>query len=272
LNNAFTRQEKWESIGVRPGGKGSYGESGVLRSLAARILRRRISRERLPVHVAIIPDGNRRWARQHKLPPHMGHYQGYKVAKRTLDLLWEIGVKYVTFYALSRENCVRRPRQELSAIHRLLSHAIDELLADRRVRSGDVRVYFVGDFSLLPDWLVNRINYINEATYNNSPNVLAIATCYSGRWEIVETVNRAVKAQAAILDENELRKLMPLGWLPEPDLLIRTGGEIRLSGFLLYHIAYTELYFTKRLWPDFDEAELYKAIISYQRRERRFGR
>ncbi len=245
----------------------------VLGTVTAKLLRRRIDPRRLPIHVAIIPDGNRRWARRHGLPVYMGHYRGYNVAKRALDYLWDLGVNYVTFYALSRENCTRRPSDELAAIHKLLSHAIDDLLADRRVREGRVRVYFVGDFSLLPGWLVDKINYINETTASNFPHVLAVATCYGGRWEIVDTVNKLLATHtASSMDENELRKLMPLGWLPEPDLLIRTGGELRLSGFLLYHVAYTELYFTKKLWPDFNEAELYRAIISYQKRERRFGR
>jgi tritrans,polycis-undecaprenyl-diphosphate synthase [geranylgeranyl-diphosphate specific] len=248
------------------------------KTLYARILGKRIRTDRLPSHVAIIPDGNRRWARRRGMPSSMGHYRGYKVAKQVLDRLWDLGINYVTFYALSRENCLRRPREELEAIYRLLSMAIDDLFADDRVRSGEVRVYFVGDFSLLPNWLREKIYSINEATMRNGPYVLNVATCYGGRWEIVATVNNIINSLAKgnnttnWLEEDSFRKLMPLGQFPEPDLLIRTGGEIRLSGFLLYHVAYTELYFTKKLWPDFDEVELYKAILSYQSRERRFGR
>ena len=244
----------------------------VYRRILAALLRRRLDRSRLPAHVAIIPDGNRRWARRRGLPVYVGHAVGYRVAKRALDLLWELGVRYVTFYALSRENCLRRPRDEREHIYKLLVRAADDLEADERVRSGRVRVWFAGDFSLLPGWLASRLEELNSKTVGNSPYVLTIATCYGGRWEVVEAARLAAAKGLTGVDEEGFRKLLPLGWLPEPDLLIRTGGELRISNFLLYHIAYTELYFTRRLWPDFDEAELLKALISFQGRERRFGR
>ncbi|ABM80930.1 polyprenyl diphosphate synthase [Hyperthermus butylicus] len=244
----------------------------MLRSLAARFLRGKVSRGRLPRHIAIIPDGNRRWARKQGLPVYAGHAAGYRVARRTLDLLWELGVDYVTFYALSRENCLRRPLEEREHLYKLLLRAIDDLLTDPRVVNGSVRVYFVGDFTLLPGQLAERLEEVNAATATNGPNVLTIATCYGGRWEVLETLRSLATKGFVPNDEEELRKLMPLGLLPEPDLLIRTGGELRLSGFLLYHVAYTELYFTRRLWPEFDEFELLRALRSYQMRERRFGR
>jgi tritrans,polycis-undecaprenyl-diphosphate synthase [geranylgeranyl-diphosphate specific] len=242
------------------------------RRLLARFLRRRLDRSKLPVHVAIIPDGNRRWARRHRLPVYVGHAVGYQVARRTLDNLWELGVRYVTFYALSRENCLRRPADERKHIYKLLAKAADDLEADERVRSGKVRVWFIGDFSLLPGWLASRLEELNTNTVNNGPFTLTVATCYSGRWEILEALKLAKVKGLNDVTEEEFRKLLPLGQLPEPDLLIRTGGELRLSNFLLYHVAYTEFYFTRRLWPDFDEAELLRALISFQRRERRFGR
>jgi tritrans,polycis-undecaprenyl-diphosphate synthase [geranylgeranyl-diphosphate specific] len=244
----------------------------VYRRLLAFLLRRRLDRGRLPSHVAIIPDGNRRWARRRGLPVYVGHAVGYRVARRTLDMLWELGVRYVTFYALSRENCVRRPPEEREHIYKLLARAADDLEADERVRSGRVRVLFVGDFSLLPGWLASRLEELNASTVGNGPFTLAVAACYGGRWEIVEAARLAAAKGLVGIGEEEFRKLLPLGQLPEPDLLIRTGGELRVSNFLLYHIAYTEFYFTRRLWPDFDEAELLKALISFQRRERRFGR
>ncbi len=244
----------------------------MYRRLLAFLRRRRLDRARLPQHVAIIPDGNRRWARKRGLPAYVGHVVGYRVARRTLDLLWELGVRYVTFYALSRENCLRRPVEEREHIYKLLARAADELEADGRVRAGRVRVYFVGDFSLVPGWLASRLEEVNSRTAGNGPFVLAIATCYGGRWEVLEAARLAALKGLPLSGEEEFRKLMPLGWLPEPDLLIRTGGELRVSNFLLYHIAYTELYFTRRLWPDFDEAELLRALLSFQKRERRFGR
>ncbi len=233
---------------------------------------------RLPVHVAFIPDGNRRWARRRGLPPWEGHSRGYQVAKGVLNRLWELGVRYVTFYGLSRENCLRRPREELDRIHGLLGLAVEELLSDPRVREGRVRLYFAGDTSLLPRWLREKMREANESTRGNGPHVVTVGVCYGGRWEVVEAAKRLLEKAArgepldGLLTEEGLRSLMPLGWLPEPDLIIRTGGELRLSGFLLYHAAYSELYFTETLWPDFSPGELCRALHSYQRRERRFGR
>ncbi len=227
----------------------------------------------LPRHVAIIPDGNRRWARRRGLPPAAGHLEGYRVAKRVLDDLWSLGVRYVTFYGLSRENCLRRPREELARLHEILSEAIDKLSRDQRVASGRVRVYFTGDLSLLPPWLRRKIREVMEATSSNGPSVLAVALCYSGQWEVAEAVSRLLaEGVRGPISPEILRRAMQLGWLPEPDLLIRTGGERRLSGFLLYHLSYTELYFTDVLWPDFSRGELCRALCWFQRRERRFGR
>jgi len=224
---------------------------------------------RLPRHVAIIPDGNRRWARLRGLPAWAGHLRGYEAAKATLNRLWGLGVNVVSFYALSRENCLRRPREELGRIHGLLEQAVDELLGDPRVRGGRVRLFFAGDLGLLPAGLQARLREANRATRSNGPDVLVVATCYSGEWEILEALRRAA---ARGEEPGDARSLLPLGWLPEPDLLIRTGGERRLSGFLLPHLSYTELYFTDTLWPDFGGEELCMALTDYQRRQRRFGR
>jgi len=230
----------------------------------------RLDEEKLPLHVAFIPDGNRRWARRRGLPEWAGHARGYEAAREALNRLWAIGVRYVTFYALSRENCLARPRGELERIYSLLSGAVDELLSDRRVREGRVRLFFAGDFSLLPGWLREKMVQANEATRGNGPDVLTVATCYSGAWEIEEAVRRAAREGCG--GGCDARSLLPLGWLPEPDLLVRTGGELRLSGFLLPHLSYTELYFTHTLWPDFGPGELCAALRDYQRRQRRFGR
>lgn len=230
----------------------------------------------IPQHVAIIPDGNRRWARHNGLTVYEGHWEGYERGKEIVNALWDIGVKYVTFYSLSRENCMRRSREELENLFKLLSTAVDELLEDKRVATGYVRLFFVGDFSLLPSWIRAKIIDASNRTLNNGPYVFTLAVCYNGQWEIVETVRELLLRCDAIhvknIDEEYLRRLLPLGWLPEPELVIRTGGEHRLSGFLLYHIAYSELYFSNKLWPDFSVEDLCEAICSFQKRERRFGK
>ena len=226
----------------------------------------------LPVHVAIIPDGNRRWARRRGLPPAAGHLEGYRTARRVLDSLWSLGIRYISFYAMSRENCTRRPVEERERLYQILSMAVEELLSDPRVAGGRVRLYFAGDLGLLPGWLRERLLEANKATRGNGPHVLAIASCYSPAWELAEALRAAAEKGEAPAAPEEARKLLPLGWLPEPDLLIRTGGERRLSGFLLCHAAYTELFFTDTLWPDFSPEELCRALCWFQSRERRFGR
>ncbi len=237
-----------------------------LRLLLARLVSRRISR--IPEHVAIIPDGNRRWARRRGLPAWVGHYVGYQVMRRVLNRLWELGVKSITVYALSRENCTRRSREELEKLYKLLSLAFQELRRDKRVQEGSVGVRIVGDLALLPEWLVREADELTSISNSSARHILTICTCYSGRWEIVKAVGELVEQGLEVSEEN-LAKLMLID--SPPDLLIRTGGELRLSNFLLWHIAYTELYFTKRLWPDFDELELVRALVSFSKRERRFG-
>ncbi len=243
-----------------------WGLAGLVRGLAARILARRVSR--IPGHVAIIPDGNRRWARRRGLPVWVGHYRGYLVMKRTLNRLWDLGVSHITIYALSRENCLRRPRDELEKLFVILEQAYRELERDPRVEKGEVHVMTVGDFTLVPRRLVEVAEELESAT-RGAPRRLNICLCYGGRWEIVEAVKRLI-AEGVEPSEEALDKLMPLS-SPPPDLVIRTGGELRLSNFLLWHIAYSELYFTKRLWPDFDDYELIKALLSFSKRARRFG-
>jgi undecaprenyl diphosphate synthase len=241
--------------------------ASVRRWLAERLAKRLW---RLPVHVAIIPDGNRRWARRRGLPAWMGHVYGYLRMRSNLDLLWRLGVRYVTVYALSRENCLRRPRDELTRLFALLRKAVEDVSRDPRVRSGQLSVRVVGDRSLLPPSLRRDIERLEAASQRGS-RVLAVALCYSGRWEIAEAARRLARSGAVDVDERVLSRYMVLG-LPEPDLVIRTGGEMRLSNFLLWHVAYSELYFSRKLWPDFDELDLVRALLDYQRRERRFGR
>ena len=240
----------------------------LLRGAAARLLERRL--RRIPVHVAIIPDGNRRWARRRGLPIWAGHLKGYMVMRRVLDWLWELGVRHVTIYALSRENCLRRPRDELEKLFEILRLAYADLWRDQRVERGEVWVRTVGDLEMVPGALREEALGLEEAT-RGAERTLNICLCYSGRWEILEAVKRLRNVERTDIDEELFTKLMPLGDVHPPDLIIRSGGEMRLSNFLLWHAAYSELYFTRRLWPDFDRFELMKALVSYSRRERRFG-
>ncbi len=241
------------------------------RSRVARMLAKKL--KKIPRHVAIIPDGNRRWARRRKLPEWVGHVAGYLRLRRVLDLLWSLGVQHVTVYVMSRENCLRRSSIEKRRLYSLLVIGANDVLRDGRVRRGLVRVRAVGDLSLLPSHVAWVIRKVEEATRNNGPSTLNICICYSGRWEIVEAVNRLLRSGCPVsVDEDMLSRNMPLHGVPEPDLVIRTGGELRLSNFLLWHLSYSELYFTKKLWPDFDDLEVVRALLSFQSRERRFGR
>ncbi len=231
----------------------------------ARLLSSRV--RRVPRHVAIIPDGNRRWARRRGLPPWVGHVYGYLRMRLNLDFLWGLGVREITVYALSRENCLRRPRDELARLFALLRRAVRDLWRDQRVSSGEVSVRFIGDTGLVPQSVAREMEEL-ETSSSRGPRRLSIGVCYSGRWEIVEAVKRLVE-EGGRVSEEELSRRMVLG---EPDLVIRTGGEVRLSNFMLWHVAYSELYFSRKLWPDFDELDVARALLSYQSRERRFGR
>ena len=244
--------------------------AGWLRGLRASLALRRL--RRLPRHIAIIPDGNRRWARRRGLRPWEGHVAGYLRVREILDFLWDLGVRVVTLYALSYENCVKRPPEERKHLYALILRAVDDMLRDPRVAKGLVRVRPVGELGLLPRIVQNRLGFLEEKTAANKPHTLNIGVCYSGRWEIMDAVQRALRHRVEPGSIEELGKLMRLGDTPEPDLVIRTGGEKRLSNFLLWHIAYSELYFTNTLWPDFDKLEMVKALLDYQSRERRFGR
>jgi len=251
----------------------------MIRGLRRRIALRVVAGvRRLPLHVGIIPDGNRRWAARRRLPAWMGHARGYERLREILNFLWDVGVRFVTVYTLSRENCLRRPREELSLIHGLILRAVKELRSDERVRAGRLRFRFVGDEGLLPGNVVDALRGLEEDTEDNGPHTLTACVCYSGEWEMAEALRRAASlASRGLLDPGDIgvenyRGLMPLGDIPAPDLVIRSGGEYRLSNFLIPHLAYTELYFIKKYWPDVDEYDVARALASFSRRRRRFGR
>ncbi len=234
----------------------------------------------LPRHVAIIPNGNRRWARELGLDPREGHEHGYRKIREVLDVLWRLGVKVVTVYAMSSENCVKRDPKERAHLFGLIERAIDELESAGTLDERKVRVKVFGRLDLVPDPLASRIREIEARTERYSNGVLNVALCYGGREEILSAVRRLVgdvMAGRLSLDGIDDRTFMSylytshLGELGDPDLVIRTSGEVRVSNFLLWQIAYSELYFCEVYWPEFRTIDLLRAVRDYQKRERRFG-
>ncbi len=236
-----------------------------------------------PKHVAIIPDGNRRWARLQGLDPLYGHEVGYEKIKEVLNWLWELGVKIVTIYGMSYENCIRRPEYEKKHLMNLLKRGLEEFGNDDYLSRYKVRVKFVGRLELIPQDILSKIAEVEKRSSNYNERFLNIALCYGGRQEIVDAVVKLIKdvlnGVVKIDDVNEelFRKYLSTSYLStegfeEPDLVIRTSGELRISNFLLWQIAYSELYFCDIYWPEFRRIDLLRAVRSYQKRERRFGR
>ena len=233
------------------------------------------SDSRPPRHVAIVMDGNGRWARERKLPRFAGHTAGVDTVKGVVRACVEKGIEVLTLFAFSSENW-RRPRDEVSMLMGLFVSALDQQV--KKLHQNDIRLRVIGDRSAFNPALQKRIRDAETLTRDNSGLVLVIAANYGGRWDIVEATRALARAVAGgalepeDISEQLLADHMSLKDLPEPDLFIRTGGEQRVSNFLLWDMAYTELYFTETLWPDFDRAALDQALASYARRQRRFGR
>ncbi len=226
----------------------------------------------VPQHVAVIMDGNGRWAKKRFLPRVAGHVKGVELVREMVRACLERGVKYLTLFAFSSENW-RRPQEEVSLLMQLFVKALEQEV-EKLDRNG-VRLRIVGDLSPFDPRLQQLIHAAQDKTAGNQRLELTIAANYGGRWDIMQAVNRMCAAQPekhAGWTEADLEPWLSMSYAPEPDLFIRTGGEERISNFLLWQLAYTELYFTGTLWPDFNTAEFDKAIASYQQRERRFGR
>ncbi len=228
----------------------------------------------IPKHIAIIMDGNGRWAKQRALPRAAGHREGVNSVRDIVEACGELGVKCLTLYTFSTENW-KRPTQEVSTLMRLLVKALrDE--TDRLYRN-NVRLTAIGDLGSLPAGVQRELNEAFEKTTRNTGLNLNLALSYSGRREIVETARKiasdvaAGKLSADDIDESLFSRYLSTGSMPDPDLLIRTSGELRISNFLLYQSAYTEIYFSRVFWPDFRRRQLYEAISDFQKRERRFG-
>ena len=228
----------------------------------------------IPAHVAVIMDGNGRWAKQKGMPRVLGHRSGVKSVREVTEVAAQIGVKYLTLYAFSTENW-NRPPAEVTALMSLLVETIKGEIRD--LSKNGVRLMAIGDIEALPPSTLKTLREGIEKTKDNQGVTLVLALNYSAKWEILratrhlaEQVKMGVLLPADISEAMFERELSTYG-IPDPELLIRTSGEARLSNFLLWQVAYTELYFTPVFWPDFGKDELYKAILSYQNRERRFG-
>lgn len=226
----------------------------------------------VPRHVAVIMDGNGRWAKKRFLPRVAGHVKGVELVREMVRGCLERGIRYLTLFAFSSENW-RRPVDEVSLLMELFVKALQQEV-EKLDRNG-VRLRIIGDLNRFEPRLQQLIWNAEEKTAHNDRLELTIAANYGGRWDIMQAVNRMLEAspdRRSGWSETDLEPYLSMHFAPEPDLFIRTGGEERISNFLLWQLAYTELYFTSTLWPDFDTAEFDKAISSYQHRERRFGR
>ncbi len=230
---------------------------------------------RIPKHIAVIMDGNGRWAKKRALPRVAGHHEGVNSVRDIVEACGQLGVTYLTLYTFSTENW-NRPKDEVSILMRLL---VSSLRDERdRLHNNNVRVKTIGDFASLPQNVQDEFLDAIELTKNNTGLTLVLALSYSGRWDITNGMKRIAEEVKAgklhpdsITDEIISQNLATKN-IPDPDLLIRTSGELRLSNFLLWQLAYSEMYVTDILWPDFRHNELYEAIESYQSRERRFGK
>ncbi|MCE5346413.1 MAG: isoprenyl transferase [Bacteroidales bacterium] len=238
-------------------------------------LREQINIEKLPSHVAIIMDGNGRWAQQRCLDRIFGHRQGVNAVREALEAAAEIGVKYLTLYVFSTENW-QRPDEEVSALMGILVQSLNDE-ASTLVKN-NIRLKVIGDVDRLDENLREKLFETINMTSNGNRLTLIVALSYSSRWEITEAARKmSIDAADGKLDpysitENDFEKYLATYGIPDPELMIRTSGELRISNFLLWQFAYTEFYFTDTLWPDFGKEDFYKAIIDFQRRERRFGK
>lgn len=234
-----------------------------------------IDKKHLPRHIAIIMDGNGRWAKKQGLARMFGHKQGVETVHNITVAATKLGVEYLTLYTFSTENW-NRPKEEVDALMTLLVDTIAKETAT--LMDNNVRMTTIGDIDRLPEGTKQKFLACIEQTSHNTGLTMVLALSYSARWEITEAVRKAVKQtqQGALrpeeVNEQLVSSLMTTADIPDPDLLIRTSGEYRISNFLLWQLAYSELYFTDCLWPEFTEEEFYKAIVDYQKRERRFGK
>ena len=238
-------------------------------------LKDKIIIDRLPRHIAVIMDGNGRWAKEQGKMRVFGHQHGVDAVRNVTEACAELGVEYLTLYAFSTENW-NRSSFEVDALMSLLTQALKTEV--KTLNDNNIRLDAVGDLTRLPKLQYNALMSAIEDTKDNTRMTLTLCLSYSGRWELTETVKKiAGKVKNGELNPEDINEKMvcdnlATSYMPDPELLIRTSGEIRISNFLLWQLAYSELYFTKKYWPDFSKEDLYEAIIDYQSRERRFGK
>lgn len=227
--------------------------------------------EAAPTHVAIIMDGNGRWARNRAMPRHLGHKAGIRPVKAAVRYAASRGIAVLTLFAFSSENW-NRPREEVGRLMALFLDALDKEVAE--LNENKVRIRFVGSLGHLSKVLQDKITQAEQLTENNTGLRLNVAVAYGGRWDIVNAAKKALDSGVSFdsLDEQTFGQFLQLGDCPDPDLLIRTGGEARISNFLMWQLAYSELYFTDILWPDFDAAAFDLALDFFSSKQRRFGK
>jgi len=238
-------------------------------------LRERINIDNLPVHIAIIMDGNGRWAAKHSKDRIFGHEKGVEAVRQVVEAAGGLGIKYLTLYAFSTENW-GRPDEEVSALMRIMVQSLNN--EGSNLKKNNVRLSAIGDFTRLADDLRCKLSETINLTSDSTGLNLILALSYSSKWEITEAARKIVRDVSSGLlkpdsiNEDEFEKRLSTGGIPDPDLMIRTSGELRISNFLLWQLAYSEFYFTDILWPDFGKEDLYCAIVDFQNRERRFGK
>lgn len=231
-------------------------------------------KESIPTHIAIVMDGNGRWANKRLLPRSAGHREGVKATRNIIELCGKAGVKILTLFAFSSENW-QRPQKEVASLMGLFVSSLEQEI--QQLRENGVQLHFIGDCTRFNQELQDKIKEAEKVTVNNHDFILNIAANYGGRWDIVQASKKLCQQvldnnlSINEIDEQQLSQNLSTQSLPEPDLLIRTAGEQRISNFLIWQLAYTELYFTDVLWPDFDEKQLQLALASYAKRKRKFG-
>jgi undecaprenyl diphosphate synthase len=238
-------------------------------------LLQKIDKNRLPVHIAIIMDGNGRWAKEQGQDRLFGHYQGVESVRNIVEGCAELGIQYLTLYAFSTENW-DRPEYEVVGLMELLVKTIRN--EAESLHQNNIKLHVIGDIKMLPEYAQRELQEALDFTKDNTGLNLVMALSYSGRWELLNAVksiaNEVQKGNLPVeeIDQSTLQKYLCTSGFPDPELMIRTSGEYRISNFLLYQLAYAELYFTDVRWPEFRKKNLYDAILDFQSRERRFGK
>ncbi|MBN1870339.1 MAG: isoprenyl transferase [Candidatus Omnitrophica bacterium] len=238
-------------------------------------MKSQIDKTKIPKHVAIIMDGNGRWAEGQSLPRAKGHIEGVRRVEEIIDMAQEIGIKVITLFTFSSENW-ERPEHEVSLIMNILMTVLEKKL--QKLKNENIQLRMIGQKERVPNALIEAITKVIDETKNNTGLIVNLAFNYGARNEMIDAIKRIVKlvqsGRLGIEDigEETVNQSLYTSGLPDPDLLIRTSGEQRISNFLLWQLSYSEFYFTKKMWPDFNAEEFKKAILDYQRRERRFGK